>query len=284
MLSISTTTRNNFSSLAIGCFDGLHLGHFKLIECLDENGVLLIIDKFKGQKKLCTNEDKMLLSKKCVIELDFEAIKNLDGRNFLQALKNDFPKLKHIVVGYDFFFGKDRKYEAKDIQNLSAIQTTIVPEFKLDGVGVHTRVIKEFLNQAQFDKAKKFLGRAYAIKGALIRGQGRGAKELFATLNINCTEYFLPQNGVYATFSKVREKFYKSVSFIGFRSSDSCFAIESHIIEEFNENIELGESIELEFVQFLRVNKHFDDFVLLKKQIAKDIADAKKLLRNYDER
>ncbi|MCX2682354.1 bifunctional riboflavin kinase/FAD synthetase [Campylobacter sp. MIT 21-1685] len=284
MLNISTTIKNDFSSLAIGCFDGLHLGHFKLIEYLDTNGALLVIDKFKNQRKLCTYNDKVLLSKKEVIELDFDAIKNLDGKEFLSALKNTFNKIQHIIVGYDFCFGKDRKYLAEDIQNLSGIKTTVVSEFKLDGIGVHTSLIKELLYQAKFDKAKQFLGRAYAIKGELVKGQGIGSKELFATLNLDCSEYFLPQNGVYATFSKIKEKMYKSVSFIGFRSSDSHFAVESHIIEDFNEKLDVAEHIELQFIAFIRSNQHFDDFMLLKKQIIKDIACAREILRKVDER
>lgn len=284
MLSIFTTTpKNEIKALAIGCFDGIHLGHLKLIENLGDFGALLIIDKFKG-KKLCTNEEKALLTKKEVIELDFENIKALDGKEFLKLLKKEFKNLEHIIVGFDFSFGKNRAYKAKDIEAISGIKTTIIDEFSIDGIGVHTSLIKDFLMQGDIIKANRFLGRTYSIKGKLIKGQGLGSKELFATLNLKCEEYFLPKNGVYASFVKVKNKTYKSVSFIGVRSSDENFAIESHIIEDFNENLSENELLKLEFVEFIRENQKFNNLVELKEQITKDIQKAKECLKDKNER
>lgn len=77
----TTMLKTNVSSLALGCFDGMHLGHLKLVEHLDENGILLVINKFKG-KMLCSNTQKEEISKKKVIELDFESIKSLEGKEF----------------------------------------------------------------------------------------------------------------------------------------------------------------------------------------------------------
>ncbi|TEY02424.1 bifunctional riboflavin kinase/FAD synthetase [Campylobacter sp. US33a] len=278
MWNISTTTqKDKITSIAIGCFDGVHLGHKKLISHLDDFGVLLVIDKFKG-KKLCDNEQKVFLANKNLIELDFESIKNLDGREFLQILKKEFINLEKIVVGYDFSFGKNRAFKAIDIEKLSEIKTIIVDEFSIDKIGVHSSKIKEFLEQGDIKNANLFLGRTYSIKGKVIKGQGLGKKELFATLNLKCDEYFLPKNGVYATFAKYKNKSYKSVSFIGIRSTDESFAIESHIIENFDEKVKTDDAIELFFVDFLRQNQRFDDLKLLKEQIAKDIEKAKKLL------
>ncbi|EAH6901928.1 bifunctional riboflavin kinase/FAD synthetase, partial [Campylobacter jejuni] len=251
--------------------------------CLDENGALLVINKFKGQF-LCSNRQKEEISGKKVIEVDFESIKSLDGRDFLSFLKKEFVNLKFIVVGYDFSFGKNRAYNAKDIESLSGIKTIIVDEFSIDGIGVHASLIKDFLSKANLQKAKEFLGRDYSIKGKMIKGQGLGSKELFATINLDCEGYFLPQNGVYVTLLKSQRKTYKSVSFLGVRSSDENFAIESHILEELGENFTQGEFFELEFISFLRENQKFQDLKKLKNQIAKDIEQARELLRKNDER
>lgn len=280
MLSISTTiVKDKVKSLAIGSFDGIHLGHKKLIDYLDDQGILLIIDKFKG-KKLCTNQDKSFLTKKEIVELDFKDIKTLDGKEFLQFLKKEFRNLKLIIVGYDFSFGKNRAYKANDIEMLSGIKTIIVDEFSINGVGVHTSLIKEYLKQGDIKKANSFLGRNYGIKGRLIKGQGLGSKELFATLNLECKDYFLPKDGVYATFIKFKNQSYKSVSFIGIRSSDNNFSIESHILEEFDNELKLHEILELEFVDYIRENQKFEDLNKLKNQISKDIQKAKEILKD----
>lgn len=280
MLSISTTiVKDKVKSLAIGSFDGIHLGHKKLIDYLDDQGILLIIDKFKG-KKLCTNQDKFFLTKKEIVELDFKDIKTLDGKEFLQFLKKEFRNLKLIIVGYDFSFGKNRACKANDIEMLSGIKTIIVDEFSINGVGVHTSLIKEYLKQGDIKKANSFLGRNYSIKGKLIKGQGLGSKELFATLNLECKDYFLPKDGVYATFIKFKNQSYKSVSFIGIRSSDNNFSIESHILEEFDNELKLHEILELEFVDYIRENQKFEDLNKLKNQISKDIQKAKEILKD----
>lgn len=284
MLNIFTTiSKINVTSLAIGCFDGMHLGHLKLVKCLDENGVLLVIDKFKGQF-LCSNHQKEEISGKKVIEVDFESIKSLDGKDFLNFLKKEFINLKFIVVGYDFSFGKNRAYNAKDIEPLSGIKTIIVDEFSIGGTGVHASLIKNFLVKANLQKAKEFLGRNYSIKGKVVKGQGLGSKELFATINLDCEGYFLPQNGVYATLLKSQRKICKSVSFLGIRSSDENFSIESHILEKLDENFMQEEFLELEFIAFLRENQKFQDLKKLKSKIVKDIKQAQNLLRKSDER
>lgn len=278
MLNISTITpKHKIEALAIGCFDGLHLGHLELIKHLGENSALLMIDKFKS-KKLCSNKQKQELSKKELIELDFKNIKDLDGKDFFDELKKELPNLKHIVVGYDFSFGKDRKYKAEDIESISGLKTTIVPEYKIGSKAVHTTLIKDFLSRGELKKANEFLGRVYCIEGILVKGQGLGSKELFATLNLECKEHFLPKNGVYATFCEIRGKVYKSVSFIGVRFSDKNFAIETHILEDFKLEPELGEPLKLSFIKFLRENQNFSELSLLKAQISKDIKQALKIL------
>ncbi len=284
MLNISTTIqKSKIKALAIGCFDGLHLGHLELIKHLGENSALLVIDKF-ASKKLCTNAQKKELSKKELIELDFKSIMAMEGEDFLEALKKEFVNLEHIVVGYDFYFGKDKKYKASDIERLSGLKTTIIAEFKKGGKAVHTSLIKDFLSKGEVEKANELLGRVYSIEGNLIKGQGLGAKRLFATLNLECEEYFLPKNGVYASFCKIKERIYKSVSFIGVRFSDNNFAIETHILEDFKLYLRVGEKIKLGFVKFLRENKNFKDLSLLKYQISRDIEEALEILKEKNER
>lgn len=272
MQSIFTFSQKaSIKKLAIGSFDGFHLGHLELLRHLGENSALLIISKPKPSS--LTPALKMQeLSPYPLIFVDFETIKGLSGDIFLKSLKAEFVNLEEIIVGEDFCFGKDRAFKALDIEKLSGIKSCIVPEVKLNGIGVHSSFIKEFLSRGEIKKANAFLGRAYEIKGRLIKGQGIGKKELFATLNLEVQGYFLPKNGVYASFCLCKNKLFRSVSFIGIRSTDAHFSIETHILEDGFEKECLNDAEELRliFKDFLRENQKFEKLEFLKTQIAKD--------------
>ncbi|HEC1538698.1 TPA: bifunctional riboflavin kinase/FAD synthetase [Campylobacter upsaliensis] len=271
--------KNEVKTLAIGCFDGIHLGHLELIKRLDLNGALLVINKFKGEI-LSDFKQKQELSKRAIFTLEFEKIRYLKAQDFLHLLRQEFKFLEHIVVGYDFVFGHNKEAKAFDIERLSGIKTSIVPEFKLDGLSVHASLIKDFLARGEVKKAERFLGRKYSIKARVIRGQGLGKKELFATLNLRNCNYFLPKNGVYASMIKIKEERFKSVSFLGVRSTDSAFSIETHILENFEKIVRLDEEVELFFVEFLRENESFRDLKALKQKISQDIEKTKEILGN----
>ncbi|MBX1885799.1 bifunctional riboflavin kinase/FAD synthetase [Campylobacter peloridis] len=283
MLSFSMPIqKNKITNLAIGCFDGMHLGHFELFKHLDENGAIFIIYKTECNE-LTPKEFRVSVAKHPLIFCDFLEIKNLNGKEFLTYLKKEFPNLEKIIVGYDFKFGKNREWEAKDIQALCSLKTIIVDEFKIQNQSVHASLIKHLLENGKAKKAREFLGRFYNIRAKIIKGQGIGAKELFATLNLQSKDFFLPKNGVYASLIKIGDKAYNSVSFLGIRSSDNHFSLETHILDENYKNTE-EKFIELSFIDYIRANKKFDDLSLLKAQIAKDIIKAKEILRVLDER
>ncbi|MCV3377479.1 bifunctional riboflavin kinase/FAD synthetase [Campylobacter sp. IFREMER_LSEM_CL2194] len=283
MLSFSTPIeKTKITSLAIGRFDGMHLGHYELFKHLDENGALFIITK--EEKEALTPKDfRVNLVDFPLIFCDFEKIKDYKGEDFLKLLKQEFPKLEKIIVGYDFKFGKERKCSAKDIQSLCGINTIIVDEFKIQNKSVHTSMIKTLLKEAKVKEAKNFLGRFYTIQANIIKGQGIGAKELFATLNLCVKDFFLPKDGVYATLVKIENKSYHSVSFIGIRSTDENFALETHILDENFTNTNT-KSVELSFIDYIRANEKFNDLALLKTQISKDINKAKEILGKLNER
>ena len=127
--------------------------------------------------------------------------------------------------------------------------------------------------------ANLLLDRVYEIKGDLIKGQGLGKKELFSTLNLDVSNYFLPKNGVYATFTNLNNKDFKSVTFIGNRlSTDDKFSVETHIIEPFSED-KINGKITIKFKDFIRDNKKFENLNELKFQISKDILKAQDILK-----
>jgi len=263
---------NNIKSIAIGSFDGIHVAHLTLIDKAD---ALVIIERNGGY--LTSGYKRSNFTSKVCCFYHFDVIKGLTPEAFVQKLKTDFPKLEKIVVGYDFVFGKNRAGNTKVLQELFNGKVEVVEEVSIDGVSVHSRTIKLYLREGNIAMVNKLLGRTYSIDGEIVSGQGLGKKELVATLNLNVKEYQLPLEGVYATRTKVRDKWLDSVSFLGHRvTTDDSFAVETHVLER-----DIGEvqgRVELEFLSFMRSNQKFGSLEALREQIEDDIVKAKEIL------
>jgi riboflavin kinase/FMN adenylyltransferase len=206
-------------------------------------------------------------------------IRHLDGDDFIKLLKMRFPKLNKVVVGYDFHFGKDRRYSFDDLKTLFDGEVVVVDEVKHKNDSVHSHKIRAKLQIGDIKGANEFLGHNYTIIGKHIKGQGIGSKELVATINIEASEFLMPKEGVYTTLTRIddEEHFHPSVSFIGHRvTTDGSFAIETHILDG---KIVCEKKAEISFVAFIRNNEKFDSLVELKEAINKDIAKANKDLK-----
>ena len=264
-------------AVAIGAFDGMHLAHQELFKCLGKKGAIVVIDK--GSASLTPGAFRCRYSAHPCCFLPLDSIRHLDAKGFLALLRQKFVNLKKIVVGYDFAFGKDRRYKAQDLIELFDGEVEIVPEIKIDGISVHSRTIKEYIRQGNISLANKMLGRYYTIEGKRVKGQGLGKRSLVPTINMQVNNFLLPKEGVYATFTKLGDFVSKSVSFLGHRNTtDGSFAIESHILEEFCED----ERVEIMFVDFIRENRHFSSLAGLKEAILQDIQKAKALLKGVE--
>ena len=318
-------------SVALGKFDGLHLGHQSLIDALLDSARNSLDFDTKSSQKHCaiiiidTHSSEFLTSLQDRFEklanidsrvqsfrLDLESVRDFSGVEFVEFLQNLLPNLEQIIVGYDFAFGKNRLFGAEDLcamfQNkCKKREVIIIPKVSQNGIPLHSSVIKDLIMHGDILVANKMLGWQYKIKGNIISGQGIGKKEIFPTINLQVNGYILPANGVYAT----RTNGLDSVSFIGTRlSTDGKFSIETHILGDFKDFeyskdsrsvaksadfVENGESsfvdfsgvvadfrgfaVEIEFVQKLRDNRHFDTLALLKSQIKHDICNAKEILQ-----
>jgi riboflavin kinase/FMN adenylyltransferase len=263
---------NQITSIAIGSFDGIHIAHQKLIEQAE---AIVIIERNGGY--LTPGYKRSLYTSKVCCFYHFDKIKSLTPQEFVAKLKEDFPQLEKIVVGYDFAFGKAKAGDAAHLDALFEGEVCIVKEVRVEGVSVHSRTIKEYLRKGNIAMANKLLGRAYSIDGEVVSGQGLGKKELVPTLNLNVKAYQLPLEGVYATRTKVNGKWLPSVSFLGHRvTTDDSFAVETHILER-----DIGEvtgKVEMEFIDFIRTNQKFESLEALKEQIHSDIVAAKEIV------
>ena len=313
-----TPNKDEIYSLAIGRFDGLHLGHGAIFAHLGERSAVLIIENHHAN--LTPNRAKF--AKIPLFFYEFKEIRALCVEDFIAKLRADFANLKQIVVGADFRFGCDRSGGVDELRASFGGEVCVVDEYKISGVAVHSAKIREFLSAGEIEKANKFLGRNYEICGQIVRGAGLGKRELFSTINADTNGYFLPKNGVYATFVRIlgvsvfipaRKNFddksgenldkfsqisgdnfgwFWGATFIGNRLSvDGKFAIETHVLADENgrkidadfwQNLGdiVGLNLEIRFVKFIRENIKFSDLSALKAQISRDFDEIRAVLQS----
>jgi riboflavin kinase/FMN adenylyltransferase len=266
--------KNTITSIAIGGFDGMHSAHQELFKNLDENGAILSIES--GYANLTPKRYRQEYSIYPIYYYVLENIRHLEGDEFIKLIKEEFPNLKKIVVGFDFCFGKNRKYCIEKLKDLFNGEVLVIDEIKIDEIPVHSRIIRQYLKDGNIKMANKLLGKEYKLYGQQIKGQGLGTKSFVPTINLKVDEFLLPQEGVYITKTILDNKEYKSITFLGHRvTTDGSYAVETHILDEniTNDNY----TTQVKFYEKIRDNKKFDSFEDLKKQIFDDI----ELAKNY---
>ena len=267
-----STGLRNIESIAIGAFDGIHKAHQELIGRAD---AVVVIDK--GDAILTPGRYRCEFVKRPCFFFELSKIRHMDAKAFVALLRKSFPNLKKIVVGYDFAFGKDRKYSIEDLRHHFEGEVEVVPEVMIDGVSVHSRTIKDLLRRGQIAQANKLLGRCYMIEGEVVPGQGIGKKELVPTINLSVEKFLLPKEGVYATLTQIGENLFASVSFIGHRvTTDGSFAVETHILDAEPPH---AKRVRIYFIERIRDNRKFASLQKLKAAIATDIEKARRISR-----
>lgn len=263
-------------AVAVGNFDGMHRGHQALFQAAGPKGGIAVIEHFASI--LTPHIFRSEYTGLPLFFYDFARIKTLSPEQFVARLKHDFPLLKRIVVGEDFRFGANRSGDAALLAKLFDREVCIVPEKRCEGgEGIHSRTIRSFLMQGNLSKAQAMLGRPYAIWGKRVVGQGLGKRSLVPTINLECGRFLLPKEGVYATFTLINGRIYRSVSFIGRRlTTDGNFSVETHILDAYAD--EPIVRCKVVWTAYLRDNKKFTNLSALKQQIDQDRARASEIL------
>ncbi len=255
----------------------MHIAHQELFKNLDVNGAILSIES--GYANLTPKRYRQEYSIYPIFYYVLENIRHLEGCEFIKLLKEEFPNLKKIVVGFDFCFGKDRKYCIEKLKTLFDGEVLVIDEIKIDNIAVHSRIIRDYLKNGNIKMANKLLGKEYKIYGQKIVGQGLGSKSFVPTINLKVDEFLLPNEGVYITKTILDELEFNSITFLGHRlTTDGSYAVETHILNKDIENKDY--TTQIKFCQKLRDNKKFDTFEELKNQILNDIKSAKNYFIN----
>ncbi len=291
-LSWKEVSSEGETALAVGNFDGVHLGHQSLIKKALEfaeaknltPAVLTFhphpLKVFKREKFLTLTpvEEKQRLIKLYGIQrvylLKFdEELYNLSAREFVEEVLVGRLKCKALVVGENFRFGRKREGDVKLLQKLSRIygfEFFAHPVIHINDMHISSTRIRRFLREGRVEEAARLLGRPYKLIGRVIKGQGRGKSLGFPTANLECENEVIPRNGVYACFAEVKGSLMKSVVNIGCTPTfgGEEITIEAHIIG-LNEDI-YGNRVGLYFIKRLREERKFGSIEELKAAIKRD--------------
>ncbi len=283
--------------LAIGFFDGVHLGHQQIIRQTiadahqhDAVALVLTFDRHPNSIVAPGHAPPLIYSLpqklRAIESLGMDALllvrfnekfSRQSGEEFIRGLARDFGSIHSISVGADFVFGHKRSGNVALLEKLGAkLGFTLhgLAAVSLDGHVVSSTRIREAIRAGNLDAASQMLGRPYTISGRVVEGDRLGQQLGFPTANLDVTELALPPNGVYAGFANVKGKAYCVALNIGFRPTVTSGArqlrVEAHLLDFRGELY--GEELEVEIGGKLREEKKFASVAELRGQIARDIA------------
>ena len=273
-------------AVALGYFDGVHIGHRELISLLVREAkaeglksyILTFEDNLAKTKKtqsiIYNTEEKLRIFKSLgvdgVIVADFTSIAGLSPESFVHDVLIDSLGVELAISGYNFRFGK---FAAADSSKLIELmenkgkRALVLSERRIDGHSLSATVIRELIRDKRLDEATKMLGAPYFIEGTVERGLGLGTGFGFPTVNIPIRETSPLAPGVYRTAVKIGDKLYTGVTNVG-----SCPTVKEReihtetLIADFDGNL-YGQNIRIYFLGYLREEKLFDSVDELREQI-----------------
>ena len=299
------------TAVTVGTFDGVHIGHRAILKKLrkiaDENNELatlvtfnphpqlVVNNKKKGEIKLLnTEEEKIALLETLdidilvILQFDLE-MSRMSAEEFVTSIIFKKLNAKHIVIGYDHNFGKNREGGLETITALAdefGGYVEFVGPVSREEIVISSTKIRHLLLDGNIQTANKLLGSNYQLSGTVTTGDGRGKKLGFPTANIQPLSQYklIPQEGIYAVKVHIEGKSYQGIVYIGcrptFYSGDFGNQIEVHIYD-FSEDL-YSKNIILEFISKIRDDKKFDSPEDLAKQILKDKQKSIAIFENFE--
>jgi riboflavin kinase / FMN adenylyltransferase len=287
------------SIVAVGNFDGLHLGHQKVLnqaklKAKKENlkfGVVtfepiptMFFNKKNKFHRINLIKQKIYYLKKT--KLDFliiinfnKSFSNISAETFIKKVLVGKLKSKYIFVSRNFRFGKKREGNINTLKKYEKncfYKTIVTTPYQKKKKLISSTLIRKNIAEGKVDNVRELLGRPWSIEGVVVEGQKRGRKIGFPTCNINWNSYALPRLGVYSV--KVESKNFKNkgIANIGYRPTFNgktllleinIFGIKTNLYKKI---------LKVSFIKFIRPEKKFKNISKLKNQINKDIISAKK--------
>ena len=285
--------------IAIGNFDGIHLGHQKVINEAKKKAkknklpfglmtfepvpVMFFNKKIKNHRISSLAQKKDQLKK---LKLDFliiikfnKSFSSLSAEEFIKKIIHKKTSCRFLYVSKNFRFGFKRKGNVETLKKYEKkynFKNIIVKPFKTKRKTISSTIIRNKIRKGQIAEVNKLLNRNWSIEGKVIKGQKRGRKIGFPTCNLSLNSYVIPRLGVYAVKVKTNNISNNGITNIGYRPTFNGrnLLLETNIFG-INRNL-YNKVIIVEFKKFLRAEKKFKNIEYLKKQIKIDIKQAKK--------
>ena len=295
-----------FSGLVLtqGTFDGVHLGHIKVLENVVQEAQqsdlesmlltffphprLVLYPNDNPLRMLSSLDEKIQQVEACGIDhmliLPFTSdVASLSPLDFVRGVLVNKLKVSTMIVGYDHRFGKNREGSFEDLLLYGEMLNFTVKEIpagEIDHIAVSSTRIRNALLSGDLSQANQLLGRPYIISGKVVHGRKLGRTLGFPTANIEVEDPYklIPATGVYAVRAHLPSGIYGGAMNIGFNPSipGKGFSIEAHLFGFSEEIYEIA--IRFEMIAYLRQEYTFDNLEALTKQIAQDCEDAKMAL------
>lgn len=295
-------------ALALGTFDGLHLGHQQVIRgavtrareiggqsvaVTFEPHPLEILRPSPEPVLLTTVEERLTLLSGLGVDvtlvLPFDlAFSRTPARAWMDEILGERLRARAVFVGSSYTFGYRREGTAQRLVEWGrarGVDVTLVPAVLIDGEPVSSSRIRGALREGLVDEAARLLGRGYTLRGRVTSGEGRGRTIGFPTANlaVDSPRKILPHVGVYATIVEVGGRRFGGATNVGRRPTfgGTEISIETHLLE-FNGDL-AGESMTLEFVGRIREERAFPGAEALSRQIGRDVSQVRELLAARDQ-
>jgi riboflavin kinase / FMN adenylyltransferase len=299
--AVELDARANKVCLAIGFFDGVHLGHQQIIRQTmadarqhEATALVLTFDRHPNTVVAPARVPPLIYplpQKLRVIEsLDVDALllihfdktfSEQTGEAFVRGLAKDLPRIQSLCVGADFTFGHQRSGHVVLLQKLGTELGFAVhgmAAVSLDDKTISSTRIREAIQAGDFDRVGQMLGRAYSLAGKVMKGDCLGRPMGFPTANLDVAGLVLPPTGVYMAHVSVRGETHRAVVNIGVRPTlpnpNPPVRVEAHLLD-FDRDL-YGAELEIIFSERLRDEQKFASVDELRKQIARDITEARK--------
>ena len=293
------------SIMTLGTFDGVHIGHKKIIEKLIQNTKLcnceslvltffphprMILQDSQEIKLLNTIEERIQLLEVCgldnlVVHPFNQEFSRLSAEEFVSSVLVDLFNIKKIIIGYDHRFGRNRTADINDLIEFGEnydFEVEQISAQEIDAVSVSSTKIRKALLEGNIELANAYLGYAYLLTGTINKGKGIGRTIGFPTANLTIEESYklIPKNGVYIIQSKIDDNNVFGMMNIGFNptvNGDSQ-TIEIHFFD-FTDDL-YDRKIQIQVLSRIRDEQKFESLNLLTEQLLEDKEFALAYLKN----